>query len=300
MSSPDLQTVVIACPNCGTRYQVPFATIGAAGREVQCAQCSQPWHAMADAPPPPAIENDLMFAPGDESALDDAFEAEAERVAPQRALPPSPPVDPAHARTLAEIKAAIAPKPKPDANINAIDPALLSKSRRAFERRQERMTKRLPMAQVRRTARLGALLALVAILVAGFTLRVDLVRWFPQLAGLYASIGLSVNVIGLEFDSSQTLTSYRDGKAVMTITSRIRSVSDRTVTVPPILVSLLDETGATIYEWTVSARAIDMAPGEIQEFSTEVSAPPEGAVTVRLSFTNSRGGTVAAAPAGTI
>ena len=37
MSSPDLQTVVIACPNCGTRYQVPYATIGAAGREVQCA-----------------------------------------------------------------------------------------------------------------------------------------------------------------------------------------------------------------------------------------------------------------------
>ena len=297
MSSPDLQTVVIACPNCGTRYQVPYATIGAAGREVQCAQCSKPWHAVADEPPPPAVEDDLMFSPEHESALDAAFEAEARHAA--LTLPPSLPIDADHARTLAEIKAAIAPKPKRD-NINAIDPALLTKSKRAFERRQERMTKRLPMAQVRRTARLGAFVALIALLVLGFSLRVDLVRWFPQLAGLYSSIGLSVNVIGLEFDASKTLTSFRDGKAVMLVTSRIRSVSDQTVTVPTVLVSLLDSAGATIYEWTVTPRATEMGPGEVQEFSTEVSAPPEGAATVRLSFTNSRGGAGAAAPPGTI
>ena len=67
MSSADLQTTVIACPNCGTRYQVPRSTLGAAGREVQCAQCGKPWHATADAPPPPAIEEDRMFSPADET-----------------------------------------------------------------------------------------------------------------------------------------------------------------------------------------------------------------------------------------
>ena len=51
MSSADLATVVIACPHCGTRYQVPFSTIGSDGREVQCAQCGKSWHAHADAPP---------------------------------------------------------------------------------------------------------------------------------------------------------------------------------------------------------------------------------------------------------
>ena len=82
MSSPDLQTVVIACPNCGTRYQVPYGTIGAAGREVQCAQCSKPWHATADAPPPPAvIDEDRLFSPADERALDAQFEAEARTTA---------------------------------------------------------------------------------------------------------------------------------------------------------------------------------------------------------------------------
>jgi hypothetical protein len=42
-----------------------------------------------------------------------------------------------------------------------------------------------------------------------------------------------------------------------------------------------------------------MAPGEILDFSTEVSAPPQGAVTVRLSFAHQRAGT-AVATAGTL
>ena len=135
----------------------------------------------------------------------------------------------------------------------------------------------------------------------GFSLRTDLVRWFPALAGLYASIGLPVNVVGLTFEDSKTLTSFREGKPVMLITSRIRSVASQTVPVPPVLVSLLDGAGATVYEWTVTPKATDMAPGEVMEFSTEVSAPPQGVTTVRLSFTTPRAGvSIAATPAGTV
>jgi predicted Zn finger-like uncharacterized protein len=298
MSSPDLQTVVIACPNCGTRYQVPFATIGAAGREVQCAQCSRHWHAVADAPPPPPIEDDdILFASGEESVLDAAFEAEARAVAP--ALPAAIKTDAEPGQTLADIRAALAPRPRKDA-VNALDPALLSKSRRAFDKRQKSITGKLPMARVRRTARLGAFVLLVSILLLGFSLRTDLVTWFPALAGLYAAIGMPVNVVGLEFEDSKTLSSFRSGKSVMLITSRIRSISNQSVPVPPVLVSLLDAGGASVYEWTVTPKAAEMAPGEVLEFSTEISAPPQGAVTVRLSFTTPRAGASAAAPAGTM
>jgi predicted Zn finger-like uncharacterized protein len=301
MSSPDLQTVVIACPNCGTRYQVPYATIGAAGREVQCAQCTKPWHAMADAPPPPAIvDEDVLFTAAEESVLDAAFEAEARGHTPKAApaLPATVPADPDPAQTLADIRNALAPKPK-KGPVNALDPALLTKSKRAFDARQKKISGKLPMARVRRTARLGAFVLLVSILILGFALRTDLVRWFPSLAGLYASIGMPVNVVGLEFESSKTMTTFRGGKAVMIITSRIRSVAGTTVEVPPVLVSLLDANGATVYEWTVTPLAREMAPGEILDFSTEVSAPPQGAVTVRLSFAHQRAGT-AVATAGTL
>lgn len=290
MSSPDLQTAVIACPNCGMRYQVPYSTLGPAGREVACAQCGKTWHAVADTPPPPAIEGDILFSPEEESALDQAFESEERSVAATHAQPGASPssVELEKERTLAAIRAAIAPRPKPD-NINALDPALLKKSRQDFDQRQERIKKRLPLARLRRTARFGAVLALLSVLGLGFAMRVDLVRWFPELAALYAGIGLRVNVVGLEFSDSKTLMSVRGGKSVMQIDAKIRSVSSRTVAVPPILVSLIDATGATVYEWTVTPKTSQMEPGEVMDFSTEVGSPPEGAVRVRLSFTEPRG-----------
>lgn len=236
--------------------------------------------------------------PGDETALDAAFEAEARGAAP--ALPARIDADAEHGRALADIRSALAPKPKKDA-VNALDPALLGRAKHAFAQRQQKISSRLPTARVRRTARLAAFVLLIGVLALGFALRGQLVTWFPALAGIYASIGLPVNVVGLEFQESKTLTSFRGGKSVMLITSRIRSVASQTVPVPPVLVSLLDGGGATIYEWTVTPQATRMSPGEIFDFSTEVSAPPQGAVTVRLSFTTPRAGaSVAAASAGTL
>jgi predicted Zn finger-like uncharacterized protein len=293
MSSADLATVVIACPNCGTRYQVPFATLGAGGREVQCAQCGKPWHAKS-VPPPPApprapapVDPDALFGADDEDALDRAFEQTASLAA--AAAEPEPggkPLDPGHARTLAEIRAAIAPKPKKPAASPPDDS--LQKAKQSFDRRQADASRRLPLARMRRGARLGAVAALALLLVGGFVFRTEIVSGLPSLAGVYAAIGLPVNVVGLQFDDAKTLSSLRDGKTVMQITAKIRSIAGQTVSVPPVLVSLLNTDGATLYEWTVNAQAKQLDGGEILDFSTEVTSPPDGATRVRLSFTTSR------------
>lgn len=283
MSSADLATVMIACPHCGTRYQVPFATIGSDGREVQCAQCGKSWHATAASAPPPAVDPDLLF-PKDEAALDFDFESEEKAVAPPTfPHPASLQLDPDHERTLAEIRAAIAPKARKSAG-NAMDPKTLSKARESFTKRQKSVVGKLPLARMRRTARMGALVLLISMLVLGFSLRADLVRWFPQLAGLYATIGLPVNIVGLEFQDSKTINTLREGKIVMQISARIRSIANRTVQVPPVLVSLLNDKGQAVYEWTVSPSIAEMDPGEMMDFTTEVNSPPDGAVSVRLSF----------------
>lgn len=283
MSSPDLQTAVIACPHCGTRYQVPQATLGAAGREVQCAQCGKSWHALADDTPA-----DTLFTPEEEKALDTAFEAVERQAA--LAPPPAPDRDPEHERTLAEIRAAIAPRPKPPAPpASSIDPALEKHSRRLLEKRLAAIRAGLPMAKLRRSARLTALIVLALMLAIGFLARVEIVRAFPQLAGLYSAIGLGVNVVGLEFQNTKTLMSLRDGKNVMQVTATIRSIAADAVPVPPVLVTLLDAQSVVLFEWTVIPKARDMEPGETLEFSTELNSPPEGAERVRLSFTNGRG-----------
>lgn len=293
MSSPDLQTAVIACPNCGTRYQLPRAAIGAAGREVQCAQCGKSWHAMADLPlpvpalapvsaPPPA-ENDALFGETEEAELDAAFEAAQKHAEPPRGPGPEE-ID--LAEKLATMHASLAADAEAD---KKLDPAALKQSRRAFERRQRSISRGLPMARMRRTARAAAAALLVAILGLGFVYRTDLVRVFPSLAGLYAALGMPVNVVGLDFEDANTLMTLRSGNAVMQITARIKSVSSATVQVPPVLVSLLDADGDTIYEWTVTPEAADMEPGELLDFKTEVNSPPPAASSVRLSFTTPRG-----------
>jgi predicted Zn finger-like uncharacterized protein len=286
MSSADLATVMIACPHCGTRYQVPFQTIGSEGREVQCAQCGKSWHAIAQlTPPAPTVpappDPDRLFS-RDEAALDFAFEAEEKAVAPATfPHPDSLELESDHERTLAEIRAAIAPKARKG---NVIDPKALSKARESFSRRQKSVVGRLPLARVRRTARLGALVLLVSMLVLGFALRGDLVRWFPQLAGLYAAIGLPVNIVGLDFEDAKTINTLREGKIVMQISAKIRSVESHTVSVPPVLVSLLNDKGQAVYEWTVAPSLAEMDPGEVMSFTTEVNSPPDGAVSVRLTF----------------
>ena len=287
MSSADLATVVIACPNCGTRYQVPYGTLGPTGREVQCAQCGKPWHATADAPAPPPIDPDMMFTPEDEAALDRQFESEARTVAVASRPAPVPSVEEGKAKTLAEIRAAIAPRARPAKKPTGPDASLV-KAQRSFDRRQKQVVRSLPFARFRRTARVAALVVLLGLLVGGFALRVEIVRGFPSLAGLYASIGLPVNVIGLEFTDAKTMKTLREGKMVMTITARIRSVSGKSAPVPPVLVSLLNDNGASLYEWTATPAAASMEPGEVLEFSTEVNSPPDGATRVRLSFTTPR------------
>jgi predicted Zn finger-like uncharacterized protein len=80
--------VVIACPYCGTRYQIPYGAIGAKGRNVLCAQCGRSWEAHAEAPaavapPPPssrpAIEPEKDFDALAEEMLDEKFVIEEQR-----------------------------------------------------------------------------------------------------------------------------------------------------------------------------------------------------------------------------
>ena len=280
MSSTGLATVVIACPHCGTRYQVPSGTLGPDGREVQCAQCTKSWHARPVQPSEPrSAPRDSIFSPDDERALDEAFEAE------QRKVPQRVPLDPEHEKTLVEIRAAIAPR-LPTPNSIALDPAQLKSSHVAFEQRLEAIHSSLPMARVRRSARMIALGAVIALIAALLLFRVDLVRTFPALAGTYAAFGLPVNVVGLQFENANTLMTIRNGVQVMKVTASIRSVAAGTVKVPPVLVTLLDSNNIAVYEWTVQSAIPEMQPGEIADFSTEVNAPPEGAVRVRLSFTS--------------
>jgi predicted Zn finger-like uncharacterized protein len=292
MRSPLPATVVIECPHCGTRYQVSADTIGPRGRQVQCAHCARAWKAEAaagDAGNPPTEDAaDRMFDEAEERELDAAFaaaEAEMPQTEPDAAATNAD--DPAIFEALEEPAPAAA-----DLSVTPATPAPDAvagrKRARDFHDRKNTMARRLPLAQFRRLVRLVALTLLAALVVGFVSFRTEIVRALPDLAGTYEALGLGVNVVGLEFSDFNTLLTQRNGSPVLRVDARIDNVVGRNVAVPPVVVSLLDETGTSLYEWSVQPDARDLEPNEAVDFSTQLNAPPADAVEVRLSFASGR------------
>lgn len=301
MHSPQPATVVIACPHCGTRYQVPPETLGPTGRKVSCAHCGKAWLAEAKLLP---LHEDRLFTPLEEEALDREFKAMENRTggaeipASLRGVMPDGAPPPEVVRSIAEIKAAIAPKPvapPPPPAPSAAERAATGK----LEKRQRAVAHGLPAARLFRMIRIAAVLLLLAVVAGGLLLRTEIVKLAPAMAGVYSAIGLNVNVVGLEFSEVSTLMSRRGENEVISVTATIRGVEARRVVVPPVVVSLLDAKGASLYQWSVMPPAPDVEPGEAVAFSAELASPPKGATQLRLGFAPGRQNVAVATAAAT-
>jgi predicted Zn finger-like uncharacterized protein len=304
MAASQSQTVVIVCPHCGTRYQVPSETIGSKGRQVQCAHCSKAWQAMAEqparvprleplAPAADETEDDRLFDADAEAELDAQFEAEQRRTAEAEVEDgPADVLMQEAQRALDEARAVLAAKPAAAGPAPAKTGPVDKTREKAFSRRQAALRRRLPLARVRRTLRIVGVGTLALMLTGGLVLRADLVRLFPDLAGAYEAVGLGVNVVGLDFRDVTTLISREQENEVIEVDARIYSVSPGEVKVPPVVVTLLDAQDRALYQWSVAPSATSMRPGEILDFSTQVRRPPPGATKARLGF--AQGGRAAA------
>ena len=281
MQSPQAQTVVITCPNCGTRYQVTPDTLGAAGRKVSCAECGKAWLATATPPEPPPPP----LAPEEEDRLDAGFAAE------QTALLEGAADADIEAEAAAEESAGAPSRP-------VVSPAVRAqkKAEGRFQRRQRKVESGLPVARLRNYARIGAVAALAGTVAGLYFLRVEAVRMVPDLAGLYAAIGLGVNTVGLEFADVSTQVGRRDGVDVLGVSGTIYPVAQRMVPVPPVLVEIRDAQAHVLYQWSVMPEPRSIAPGEVVNFSTELASPPSGAQSVHLSFATGNAGTATVSP----
>ncbi|ODT71024.1 MAG: hypothetical protein ABS75_09830 [Pelagibacterium sp. SCN 63-23] len=268
--------MIICCPHCQTKYQVTFEAIGSAGRKVQCAHCHRAWQQSpmpADKPVQSETGADTLFDAIAEDALDEAIMAEAGAVAAEQIVAPAP----RQANPLPRL---------PDA-------AEMRRRQLAFSRRQHAMTSRLPLARLRRGARIAGIVILAALLGGAYFARVSIVERYPDLAGLYEAVGLGVNVVGLDFTNLETLKTFSSGNDVLMVSAQIVGRNLVPIRVPPVVISLLDDEGQAVYEWSVMPRVSDLMVGERATFDTRLSLPPSEAVRVRLSFAG-----MGASPAG--
>jgi hypothetical protein len=153
------------------------------------------------------------------------------------------------------------------------------------------MVSRLPLARLRRSARVAGALLLAGLLALAYFGRVPIVDRYPALAGLYAGLGLGVNVVGLDFSNVESGLESLGGRDVLSVSAQIVGLMPRPQKVPPVVVSLLDAEGRPVYEWSVQTRVPDLMAGERASFDTRLSSPPKDAVRVRLSFAGGTGET---------
>ncbi len=115
--------------------------------------------------------------------------------------------------------------------------------------------------------------------------RASLVRAVPRAAGLYAALGMPVNVRGLVLGDVKAAWPS-DGATRVAISGRIRNVAAAGTPVPRLTFDLRDAKGAVLASWSSAAPKRMLARGEVVAFATETSVLPEGARDVVVRFTD--------------
>jgi predicted Zn finger-like uncharacterized protein len=152
-------------------------------------------------------------------------------------------------------------------------------ARRRRSREQRRIRLRWPLSRLQ--SAMMALIVADAIIVCW---RVDFVRAMPQTASFFASIGMPVNLRGLDFDSLTTATEQHDDMPILVVSGNVVNDTADTVTVPHLRFAVRNAAQQEIYSWTAMPSRASLPPGEGISFHTRLASPPPDAHDVLVRF----------------
>jgi len=241
--------MIITCPACETRYNVPDNTFAGHARKVRCAKCSHEWVIE-----PPEAEAAREPEAAEPSALGEAEQSEAAKAA--GAEPPAEVAEPAK-------------------------PALRISTDRRLPVRDLRARRSAADAV---SAFVLALILLCGLAFVMIQWRTEIVRAVPLMASVYGAAGIPVNAIGIEIHQKSWQIAQENGLPVLTINGTITNISGRGVAVPPIELTLRDDKQRELYHWQVQLSAKHLSPGESQPFQVVKESPPLEAHDVEIRF----------------
>ncbi|MBO0347095.1 MJ0042-type zinc finger domain-containing protein [Roseibium limicola] len=284
----------IKCPDCGTSYDIKAEALGSEGRSVKCARCSNRWHVS----PPKAPEPDASDIDEEEWARDQEAEARAEDVPPAAA---NPDIKSAAAPAPAA-KAATATASPPDPDEDLDENGETSSNKSTDIESQATRTKIKVNPYKHRKDTIGAIInwllrrnfrrisgvalfgASVVICLFFLLIRDELVKKSPDLASLFETIGLEINLRGLEFRDLRTFKDIADGRPALVIEGTIHNIKAETITVPAVRLSLRDAELQEIYAWTIEPHAKRLNALDEARFRTILTEVPSGVADIQVRF----------------
>lgn len=254
--------MIITCPSCATRYEIPPKNLGPAGRMVRCTNCSHRWFVTHDETAARVISADDLDAHpevGPEAGPEAASAAGGRRTAgagPERAAEANipPPLDRA--------------------------PEFASEGDRGQPRRA-------PQATRSTAATIGWLAVLLILLIlTGLVLgRNELVAIAPQTAPIYQRVGLPVTQpIGLELAGIVSERLAGDNGDTLRITGAVRNIAGAERAVPRLRVALLDSARDEVLVREVDVPQAVLAAGASTRFSVDLDDPPADARNFSVTF----------------
>jgi predicted Zn finger-like uncharacterized protein len=258
--------MLIVCPSCASEYMIDPGRLGAEGRVVRCASCKETWFVT------PEPEEPEPARPRDEDH--------------DAAIPQAPRVD-----EDAGISEQFSNAPSETVQDQEY-PATKAVDRLRGAARAAKTSG----SPSRRFAAAGPLLCLATIVIVGSALwgRTHVVRTFPATAALYASIGLPVNLRGLEFRAVRSELVDEGIDTFLVVEGEIANISGREAPVPPIEIGLRGAEGQMLYTWTNDPPRETLATSDTAQFRARLAAPPGEARQVLVRFAAGRDGAAVA------
>lgn len=295
--------MLLSCPNCTTCYDIDPAALGATGRSLRCARCRTTWFAAPVAESVSEVFGDIevittINPPAQATpAAGERNTSEPNGAAPAPA-PPAPLDEATPAPALAETSAAEAPlAPDPSGPNGASEPGTQGEpeatppladapvgedietvARRLAE--QEAHARRM-RRQYTTAAFIPTLILVLAVLIAW---RGEIVRLAPQMASLYAALGLPVNTRALVFENVKTTWRAAEGAPLLIVEGAIVSTTARQVEVPRLRFAVRNQAGQEIHVWSARPERAVLPPGASLPFRSRLASPPSDGREVMVRF----------------
>ncbi len=134
-----------------------------------------------------------------------------------------------------------------------------------------------------------AALILLVLALGGATVkyRQTIASLWPQTATFYAALDMPVNLRGIEIAGVIYRNQFENGEPILAVSGKLVNVSGHELPVPPLRVSLNDDSNRELYHWTFDAGVTTLAPGAGSAFVTRLASPPREARRVEIRFARS-------------